>query len=300
MHYRPDRTRYTDIELPSDFAMSTRGGLYVLNDAPIVSLEYHDVLELGYCHDGSGVFVIGNKILPFTSGDASIIAPGVLHLAQSQRGTTSSWTFLFVDIDRLMINHFPELAGFDIHAYSGEDFKNIVSPGDHRLLVQIIATLVDEAKYRRPCYKTMVLSHLAALAAILRRDFTGSSSRNRNLKAHRSLAPVRKALEHIAQHYYEPIEVTYLAGLCNMSVRNFSRRFKGALNRSAQDYLADTRITVACGLLLRSDAPISYIAQQTGFFSISAFNRTFKRKMGMSPRAWRARQENHITNGLAH
>lgn len=277
---------FKDVELPADFAMLSPG-LFVMNDTPILTLEYHDVLELGVCHTGNGVFAVGQKLLPFSAGDVSIICPGEPHLAQSRRGTTSTWTFLFVDIERVFAPHFPELAGFDIHAYAGEGFQNIISPQNNRALTQVVRDLLREVKYRKPRHRTMTLAYLAELAITLERSFPDRSTRTANVASHRSITHVKKALEFIAQHYYEPIEVSRLAGICNMSPRNFARRFSAAMKRSAHEYVADTRIAMACSHLLRSDATISYIAEQTGFFSISSFNRTFKDKMGVSPRQWR-------------
>jgi AraC-like DNA-binding protein len=295
MQDQPSVGFYKDIEIPDDFAIFYPG-LFVMNDTPVLTLEYHDVLELGVCHTGNGVFSVGRKVLPFSAGDVSIIAPGEPHIAQSRRGTTSTWTFLFVDIERVFASHFPELAGFNIHAYAGEGFRNIVSPQRDRLLNQAVRDIQQEVKYRRPRYKTMILSHLAGLAIMLERSSPEHSSRTANVASHRSITHVKKALEYIAQHYYEPVEVGKLARLCGMSPRNFARRFSAAMKRSAHEYIADTRIAMACGHLVRTDAPISYIAEQTGFFSISSFNRTFKEKMGVSPRAWRRR---HVDAGSA-
>jgi AraC-like DNA-binding protein len=141
----------------------------------------------------------------------------------------------------------------------------------------------------------MIISQLGMLTVLLRRQFTATGTRVANAASRRSVAHVRKALEHIGQRYYEPIEIGTLARICNMSLRNFTRRFSEALQRSPHEYIVDTRIAVACGHLLRPDAHISYVADQSGFSSISAFNRTFKQRMGASPREWRKRRARQET-----
>jgi len=285
MRDQPIASFYKEVELPTDFAM-INPGLFVMDDTPILSLEYHDVLELGLCHKGNGIFVVGHKIMPFSAGDVSIVSPGELHLAQSRRGTTSAWSFLFLDIDQILLSHSPEMVGFDIHAYSGENFHNVVSPKQHADLACIVATLLKEAKHKKARYRSMILSLLIALAVGMERDFPNTSTRTANIASHTSISRVKNALEYITQNYYKPIKIGYLAELCNMSARNFARRFSEAVKRSAHEYIAETRIAMACSHLLRSDAPISFVAEQSGFFSISSFNRTFKEKMGMSPREW--------------
>jgi AraC-like DNA-binding protein len=286
MPEQPVHEFYTPIDLPDDFAIATERWI-VLDDRPIVSLEYHDVLEIGLCHEGAGVFVVGQKIEPFGAGDVSIISPHEPHLARSRRGTRSTWSFVFADIDALLLPRFPELRDYDIHAFSGPDFHNIRSAGSHPALSQIISTIIREARDPRAQSRTMILAGLAMMAATLERDFSSSSTRTAAQAVHTSLSCVRRALGYIARHYYEPMEVADLAALCNMSPRNFSRRFTEALKRPPHGYIRETRVAMACSDLLRTDAPISVIAEQSGFFSVSAFNRAFVTYTGLTPREWR-------------
>jgi len=285
---RTKRGVFHPVPTADDFVL-TDHGRFVMDDAPIVSLEYHDTLEIGQCHEGNGIFVVGNKVLPFRAGDVSVIAPGEIHFAQSQRGTRSVWTFLFVDLNRLVLPHYPELASFDIGAYSGEDFRNVIPPREHAQLVDAVRLLVREVRHRRPCYRSMALSCLATLAVLLKRDFTGSSSARETQAVRGSLDRVKRAIEHIAGHYHERIEIGTLAGLCNTSPRNFSRLFTEAFHRTPHEYLTDTRIAMACSHLLKKDAPVSLVAEECGFFTITSFNRAFKERMEMSPREWRKR-----------
>ena len=54
------------------------------------------------------------------------------------------------------------------------------------------------------------------------------------------------------------------------------------------DYLNDYRLTMAERLLRSSDGSVLDIAEQSGFDSLSYFNRIFKRKYGEAPGRWRA------------
>ncbi len=285
----------TRIELPSDFAMLTAGP-FVVTDRSVLSLEYHDVLELGHCRQGSGVFVGGGRVLPFSEGDVSIIVPGELHLAQSQRGTTSTWMFLFLDFDSPVLKHFPELVGFDIQAFAGGALPHVISSREDGSLARTVRALVEEAVGRRRYYRTMILAQLAALAALLERDYAGWSARTASQAAAEALLRVRMALEYVARHYDEPIDTASLAAACGMGTRAFSRHFAQALKLTPRAYVARTRIAVARSLLAGSASPIASVARQSGFRSISAFTRMFCRSMGMPARTWRRRHAaNHGT-----
>ena len=54
------------------------------------------------------------------------------------------------------------------------------------------------------------------------------------------------------------------------------------------DYLARTRIEKVKNLLLNPHKRISEAAYETGFQSLSQFNRVFRRVTGQSPTVWRA------------
>ena len=55
-------------------------------------------------------------------------------------------------------------------------------------------------------------------------------------------------------------------------------------------YLTQWRMTLACNLLTRSNAPLSHIAEQVGYQTDTAFSRAFRREFGAPPAAWRKTQ----------
>ena len=64
------RLDYEPIPLPADLPIA-RLGIYRQKDTPITALHLHDHLEIGYCHSGSGVFVIENKLFSYRAGGIS-------------------------------------------------------------------------------------------------------------------------------------------------------------------------------------------------------------------------------------
>lgn len=291
---------YDHEPLPDRFALRARD-FYLMDDSPIVSLHYHDITELGYCYEGSGIFVVGSKILPFAAGDVSVISPGEMHLAQSHRGTRSLWTFVFLDVAGLLLPRFPELASFDITAFSGVHFRNIISPGGQPELNQSVRTLIQEIRHKRPLHRVVILSHLAVVAAQLSRNLpepaparpASAAPPARPASARpaparrRSVGPLKAALEHIARNYFAPIPTPELARMCGMSSRNFSRRFAEAVGCSPHRYVTDTRVAMACGQLANANVAVGRIAEDCGFMTISSFNRAFKARTGKAPREWR-------------
>ena len=52
-------------------------------------------------------------------------------------------------------------------------------------------------------------------------------------------------------------------------------------------YLSDFRLNIASRLLSTSEESILNIAENCGYFNLSYFNRSFKRKYGMTPGEYR-------------
>ena len=56
------------------------------------------------------------------------------------------------------------------------------------------------------------------------------------------------------------------------------------------EYLYNIRIKMATILLEKQDFSIMEIALQVGYFSITSFNRHFKRIKGVTPKEWREKK----------
>jgi AraC family transcriptional activator of mtrCDE len=86
----------------------------------------------------------------------------------------------------------------------------------------------------------------------------------------------------------EPWTLDQLSGLCNMSRATFIRQFQDAIGRSASDVLTEVRMTIAGRMLLRTATPVAEIGEAVGYQSNAAFQRVFKRHIGVSPARWRS------------
>lgn len=98
------------------------------------------------------------------------------------------------------------------------------------------------------------------------------------------IAPV---LEHIRQHYNEPIRVNDAARLCAMSDCCFMQSFKNITGQSFVAYLNHFRVARAQDLLETTDRAISDISLETGFCSQSYFGVIFRRIAGTTPLQYR-------------
>jgi AraC-like DNA-binding protein len=98
-----------------------------------------------------------------------------------------------------------------------------------------------------------------------------------------------KARLFIAERHTEEISLTQVAGAVNMSAFYFCKVFKKATGMTFTDYLARVRVEKIKNLLLNPHKRVSEAAYETGFQSLSQFNRVFRRITGEAPSAYRER-----------
>ncbi|HSY54607.1 MAG TPA: PocR ligand-binding domain-containing protein [Opitutaceae bacterium] len=98
-----------------------------------------------------------------------------------------------------------------------------------------------------------------------------------------------KARIFIAERHAEEISLKQVAGAVNMSAFYFCKIFKKATGLTFTDYLARVRVEKVKNLLLNPHKRVSEAAYETGFQSLSQFNRVFRRIAGEAPMTYRER-----------
>ena len=104
------------------------------------------------------------------------------------------------------------------------------------------------------------------------------------LAGHPRLSPALAALFHEPAR---PWSLPELARLSHMSRATLARYFRQRLGRTANDLLTDIRMTLAANRLKQDSISTATVAAAVGYQSEAAFQRAFKRRMGMTPAQWR-------------
>lgn len=116
-----------------------------------------------------------------------------------------------------------------------------------------------------------------------------SSLSNQLMVAAREAEPpmVTRAKVYIAEKHAEEISLREVASAVNTSAFYFCKMFKQATGLTFTDYLARLRVEKVKNLLQNPNKRISEAAFETGFQSLSQFNRVFRKIAGESPTVWR-------------
>lgn len=99
---------------------------------------------------------------------------------------------------------------------------------------------------------------------------------------------VRQALQHIHEHFSEPISLTSVCDTVVINQSYFSEQFKKEMGIGFNHYLQNLRIERAATLLRqRPDLTVGDIAGITGFQDPNYFCRVFKKHMQVTPQEYR-------------
>jgi AraC-like DNA-binding protein len=100
---------------------------------------------------------------------------------------------------------------------------------------------------------------------------------------------VTKAVRRIEADFRERLTLAELARGAATSPYHFLRTFRHVVGMTPHQFVLRTRLNRAAVWLRGSRESISAIALDAGFDDLSTFNRRFRRVMGLSPSAYRAR-----------
>ncbi|MBD9650088.1 GlxA family transcriptional regulator [Ensifer sp. ENS09] len=99
--------------------------------------------------------------------------------------------------------------------------------------------------------------------------------------------PIRVAQDFIADNLAADLTVGAVANRVGMSERNFSRQFKQEVGMTPADYVESMRLEAGRRLAEDTRIPLKKIATDIGFNDDVAFRRSFSRRFGTSPAAYR-------------
>jgi AraC family transcriptional activator of mtrCDE len=162
------------------------------------------------------------------------------------------------------------------------------SPSANTRLTRLIELMREEAIDQGPGSETLVNHLSAALFGLTLRFATETSQPPHGLLALAGRPRLQPAISAMFEKPGEAWTLDQFAALCNMSRATFVRQFQEAIGRSATDVLTEVRMTIAGRLLMQTTRPVADIGEKVGYQSDAAFQRIFKRHIGITPARWRA------------
>jgi AraC-like DNA-binding protein len=244
--------------------------------------HYHPEYELTLITQGSGKRLVGDNYQNYEAGDLVLLGPDLPHTWVSnpskKKKNVSAVVIQFSEKfiqSFLRFNEFKEVSKLLASASHGLAFSS-------REFANDITQLPEKSGVEKVISLFLILHKLAQqkpkkLASDYFRAVRGTENEKR----------INLICQYLQKHAAEKIELDKVAALVHLSRSAFCKFFKRATGKTLSEYVNDLRIGNACELLIESDKPINEIAYQTGFESLTYFNRIFIKKKKMTPRQFR-------------
>ena len=99
-----------------------------------------------------------------------------------------------------------------------------------------------------------------------------------------SIERICKRIRQWPQYHYS---VSKLANTLAVCPEHFTRIFRRCAGMSPREFVIRSRLDLAKSLLADTDAPVSRVAQASGYSSVGYFSRNFKQRTGITPTQFR-------------
>lgn len=160
--------------------------------------------------------------------------------------------------------------------------ENYSEPGFGALHLEFRRALLNDSLIE-PAYLASIADGIFARIGC---KLAGSSIKSESKEA---LSPgmLRRLVQHVETNLAKRVSVEELAALANLSRSHFSRAFQSATGEAPQEFIIGRRISRARDELVETDSSIAEIAARTGFTSHAHLSAAFKKRLGVSPAAYR-------------
>ncbi|RZJ30323.1 MAG: AraC family transcriptional regulator [Flavobacterium sp.] len=246
--------------------------------------HYHPEYELTLISKGSGKRIVGDSHEEFSDGDLILIGPNLPHTWSSEPEKNHTVGAVVIQFTDEFINGF---TGYE----ECIGIKKLLSDSSRGLffeakasahIAKFIRKLPEKKGVARIAYLLKILEELAQIPSMPLSADRYSPNRSRENENR-----INKICGFLQDHASEDITLDQAAEMLHLSKSAFCKFFKRMMKTSFSDYLNDIRIARACFMLSETDKTVREIAGETGFDSLTYFNRTFLKKKKRTPSAFR-------------
>lgn len=253
--------------------------------------HFHSEYQLFTVEKGTGTRFVGDHVSPFKKNDLVFTGPNLPHLWQSDpeyfTGDKAFWT------EGIVVYFDENFIGSDfLHKNETYKIKQLFMKA-HRGM-EIMGETADQAKLLM--HQLLEVEDFERILTLLRLLHLMANSSEYNLLASEGYSNLLNEAEsdrmnkvhaYVMKNFREKVSLEDVAAIANMSSTSFSRYFKMHANKSFTGFLAEIRIGYACKLLIENKVSISEACYESGYNTLSNFNRQFKEITHHSPLQYR-------------
>jgi len=246
--------------------------------------HYHPEYELTYIASGIGKRLVGDSYENYEEGDMVLLGPNISHTWVSNSIKSNNSIAIVIQFTQEFIApllSYPEFNGMEKLLTNSKrgliltDKKqsDLVALIQHLPKKKGLEAFIDLMKIFR------LLLHINGIpiTTAIMKPFKSAEDSNR----------INVVFLYIQKHFKKKISLQKAASLIHISESAFCKYFKRVSGKTFSNYVNDVRLSFACQLIIETDKPIALIAFESGFESITYFNRIFLKKKTITPREMR-------------
>jgi AraC-like DNA-binding protein len=250
--------------------------------------HYHEDFELIYIIKGEGVRIVGDSLSHFRPVQLVLVGSWLPHLWKNDELHLNDDS-----VDRIVIKFTRLIGGQDI--FSIPEFEGIVN-----LLSQSQRGLIFGEKTISKVHKILLdmstcdgatkIINLQLVLKILseNNDYNYLASQEFTLPTSVSGENrLSRVINYISENFTNEISLVELARVAAMTPSSLCRFFKNRTNKTVFQFINEFRIGKACQMLISGNLSITEICFNSGFNSLTSFNRVFKDLKKVSPRKYK-------------
>lgn len=222
----------------------------------------------------------GNDTIILEPHDILIIPPTALHEiyapAYGER--------IILNVDSVMLNEQTGLAGVLQLLAPYLHITPDKMPHSHQRLVQLLRTIANQYFSTEPLHEVACFTTVLQFFIVFGRELIAMEHRKMEQISYTNyMSRLLEACNFINKHCTENITLEDMAEVAGFSKYHFSRLFKEYMSITCYEYLTKRRIMLAEKLLIHGNSSIMEVAMNSGFGSVSTFNRVFKAEKNCTP-----------------
>lgn len=243
-----------------------------------------DHYAIGYLISGSRTTITPNITYTQHPGYVGTLAPFVYHRTISA-SKNEVYESILIKYTLAFAKPFTDAFGIQTLNRIYEHPTNRFEPEIQNKIYHLLLNMLDEYERESP-YRDFALQCMLfqVLILILEKRLPDDGI---TIYSTPLTPPIIEALYYMEKHYPDKLSLETVAGISGFSPAHFSKIFQSQLGKSYSEYLSNIRLKHVQELLLTTKKSITEIALETGYSYLGNLTEQFKRKIGMTPMAYR-------------
>ncbi|AYN67754.1 AraC family transcriptional regulator [Euzebyella marina] len=242
--------------------------------------HFHSEYQIFMVLKGNGTRFIGDSVKPFKTGDITFTGSNLPHLWRSdqeqEQAKNIAWSqgaVIYFKEDFLGTNFLQTEEAIRLRQLFRKSLRGMEFHGETALkLREMIMQLISMEGLEGILHLLKILNCISQTQEFELLASAGYTNTLREADTER----MYQVYSYVMKNFRNKIAIAQLAEMTNMTPTSFSRYFKVHANKSFTQFVSEIRIGHACKLLIEQKKNVSTACYESGFQTLSNFNKQFK------------------------